>query len=141
MPSPIPPIGDLRFFLDRSLGAKQLPGILRAAGWKLTTLNERYGSNAGESVSDAKWIADAASESEILLCKDLAVGWVVAESHAIRMHDAHVFGLANAGRLAPEMAGIFLVHQTHIAELHRRPGPFLYSLSENSLKERKLAER
>lgn len=139
MPSARPSISDLKFFLDRGLGAKQLPTILRAAGWNLVTMNERYGAAGGERVSDAKWIADSASAGEVLLCKDLQIGWVVAESHSIFMNNAHIFGLANANRPANEMAGILLLHQSRIAELHRRPGPFLFSVSESHCTEKALA--
>jgi hypothetical protein len=33
----------LRFFLDCGLGSVVVPGALRAAGWLLETMDERYG--------------------------------------------------------------------------------------------------
>ena len=39
-------------FIDRSLGRIQVPGLLRAAGLRLTTLAERYGVPVDETVSD-----------------------------------------------------------------------------------------
>ena len=35
----------LHFFLDRGLGAFVVPRALRAAGWMLETMDERYGAD------------------------------------------------------------------------------------------------
>ena len=35
----------LHFFLDRRLGAFVVPRALRAAGWMLETMDERYGAD------------------------------------------------------------------------------------------------
>ncbi|HTU71908.1 MAG TPA: hypothetical protein VMG38_00175 [Trebonia sp.] len=42
----------LRFFLDRGLGAIVVPGALRAAGWMLETMDERYGPDQSQSIQD-----------------------------------------------------------------------------------------
>ena len=47
-----PPAPQPRFFLDRSLGRLAVPALLRAAGWDLVTLSERYGIPDDERVSD-----------------------------------------------------------------------------------------
>lgn len=52
-------IEDLEFFLDRGLGAYTVPRALRAASWRLTTMDERYGKERSQHVSDQRWIADA----------------------------------------------------------------------------------
>ncbi len=39
----------LRFFLDRGLGAVVVPGALRAAGWTVETMDERYGADQSQS--------------------------------------------------------------------------------------------
>lgn len=43
-------------FVDRSLGAVQLPQLLRDAGWLLTTLVEHYGRPGDEAVADVDWL-------------------------------------------------------------------------------------
>jgi len=63
----------LRFFLDRGLGAIVVPGALRAAGWTLETMDERYGSDQSQSAQDPQWIEEAALAGDVLLCKDLAI--------------------------------------------------------------------
>jgi len=40
----------LRFFLDRGLGAFVVPAALRAADWRLETMDERYGADQSQSI-------------------------------------------------------------------------------------------
>lgn len=54
-PSQLDPklLADLpHIFVDRSLGAVQLPGHLRAAGFVLTTMREHYGEQPAQRVHD-----------------------------------------------------------------------------------------
>lgn len=43
-------------FLDRSLGRIVMPGLLMAAGLRLSTLAEHYGIPADEAVTDQEWL-------------------------------------------------------------------------------------
>jgi hypothetical protein len=43
-------------FLDRSLGRRQVPALLRGAGLRLHTLAEVYGIPADEGVADTEWL-------------------------------------------------------------------------------------
>jgi hypothetical protein len=45
------------FFLDRSLGRRQVPTLLRDAGWKLRTLAEVYGVPDDEKVKRTRLVA------------------------------------------------------------------------------------
>jgi hypothetical protein len=51
-----------KFFLDRSLGRKAVPEVLRADGWEIVTLAEHYGVPADEQVADVDWIKNAAGQ-------------------------------------------------------------------------------
>lgn len=42
----------LRFFLDRGLGSLVVPRALRAAGWVLETMDERYGAEQSMEIQD-----------------------------------------------------------------------------------------
>lgn len=44
-------------FVDRSLGAIQLPRALRDAGIDLTSMLEHYGESLAQATSDHDWIA------------------------------------------------------------------------------------
>ena len=50
------PTGLPELFLDRSLGRRQVPALLRAAGLHLRTLSEEYGIPADELVADTEWL-------------------------------------------------------------------------------------
>jgi PIN like domain len=50
------PDGLPELFLDRSLGRRQVPDLLRAAGLRLRTLSEVYGIPADEDVADVDWL-------------------------------------------------------------------------------------
>ena len=64
-PAGLPPL-----FLDRSLGRRQVPELLRGAGLQLQTLSEVYGIPADEDVSDVTWLELAGSQGWPVLMKD-----------------------------------------------------------------------
>jgi hypothetical protein len=82
----------LRFFLDRGLGAYVVPGALRAAGWMLETMDERYGADQSQNVQDTQWIEEATLAGDVLLCKDLAIAQNPLEAQVVYMTSARVFG-------------------------------------------------
>lgn len=43
-------------FLDRSLGRRPVPALLRDAGLRLHTLADVYGVPADEAVADTEWL-------------------------------------------------------------------------------------
>jgi hypothetical protein len=57
-------------FLDRSLGRKIVPGLLRAAGLRLLTLAEHYGIPADEGIADEEWLALAGTAGWVVLMRD-----------------------------------------------------------------------
>ena len=86
-PSSEPP----RFFTDRGLGSQIVPDGLRAAGWLVVTMDERYGPQASQGVSDVDWIYDASVRGECLLTKDAAISSRPAEAMAIYMNDCLLY--------------------------------------------------
>jgi len=57
-------------FLDRSLGRRQVPDLLRAAGLRVKTLSEAYGIPADEDVTDVGWLEWAGTRGWVVLMKD-----------------------------------------------------------------------
>jgi hypothetical protein len=47
-----------QFFVDRSLGRIEVPGLLREAGLQVTTLAEHYGMPRDQDVADVEWIEE-----------------------------------------------------------------------------------
>ena len=124
-----------RFFLDRGVGSKQLPTFLRSLGWQLTTMNERYGSAAGQHLSDADWIRDAAGRGEAIFCKDRTIAKNPLEAEAVWFSNAKVFAIASAQITGEQMIQRVGAHQATIvrwAEL--TPGPFVAGVYEGGLR-------
>ena len=81
----------LRFFADRSLGSHIVPNALRAAGWMLETMDERYGNAASQLIKDIQWIEEAAERGDVMLCKDLRVASNPLEADVVHRMSARVF--------------------------------------------------
>jgi len=120
----------LRFFLDRGLGAIVVPGALRAAGWTLETMDERYGSDQSQSVQDPQWIEEAALAGDVLLCKDLAIAQNPLEAQTIYMTSARAFALSNAAIPGPTMAKWYLDNEAKIVRTaSRAKGPYVMAVN------------
>ncbi len=121
--------GERRFFIDRGLGAHQIPSALRSAGWRVTTMRDRYGEQSGQNLADATWIRDATLARELVITKDHMVAHQPAEAQTIYMCNAGVFAFANANLTGEQMIQILLDQE---AGIHRwasrvRP-PYVVSL-------------
>jgi hypothetical protein len=120
----------LRFFLDRGLGSIVVPRALRAAGWTLETMAERYGAAQSQGVQDTQWIEEATLAGDILLCKDLAIAQNPLEAQAIYMTSARVFALSNAAIGGPAMAQWYLENETKIVKAAlRAKGPYVMAVN------------
>lgn len=114
-----------RMFVDRGMGSKIVPDGLRAAGWIVTTMDERYGFKRSQTLSDVEWIAAAAAAGEAILCKDRAVTRNALESEAIVKHGARVFVLPNATITGHAVVERLLAHEAGIFRWCERAGPFV----------------
>jgi hypothetical protein len=133
------PHPQLSFFLDRGLGSKIIPQRLREAGWQLITMDERYGFTESQLIADVDWIAAAAEQGEIILCKDLAIARNPLEADTVDRTSARIFGLANARITGPEAARILLGQQAAIFAMARRAqGPYVVAVSDHGLRRRQL---
>lgn len=94
---------DLRFFVDRGVGSRTVPDGLRAAGWQVVTMDERYGMQESQSVDDPVWIGDATARGEILITKDRNVAKRPFEAEAIVTSGARVLVIANGNITGPEV--------------------------------------
>ena len=128
------PAGLPLLFLDRSLGRRQVPELLRAAGLQLQTLSEVYGIPADEGVSDVAWLELAGSQGWPVLMKDERIRYRAAERDALVAHGVRAFCLTSGNLRAGEMAAQFLAAMDQIAVACRQPGPFLYAVSARGLR-------
>jgi len=119
----------LRFFLDRGLGAFIVPTALRAAGWVLETMDERYGKQESQNISDVRWIEEATNNGDILLCKDLRIAKNPLEAEVIDRVAARAFGLKNRNVAGQTMVAHLLENQGAIFQMAlRAEGPYVVAV-------------
>lgn len=128
------PSGLPDLFLDRSLGRRQVPALLRAAGLQLHTLSEVYGVPADEDVTDVEWLRLAGSRGWPVLMKDERIRYRAAEREALLAHAVRAFCLTSGNLRAADMAAQFFAQLDQIAEACTAPGPFLYAVSGRGLR-------
>ena len=121
-------------FLDRSLGRRQVPGLLRAAGLRLRTLAEVYGIPDDESVEDVDWLAYAGDRHWPVLMKDERIRYRIAEREALLAHNVKAFCLSGGNMRAAAMAEQYLRVLPAIVTACVDDGPFLYIVSRVGLR-------
>ena len=134
------PAGLPDLFLDRSLGRIKVPGLLRAAGLRLTTLSEYYGVPEDETVADEEWLALAGSNGWVVLMKDKRIRYRPHEREAVRQFRVRGFYLAGRNLPAGEMADRFLHSLPAIAKACQEPGPFLYAVYKDRIQKVQLSD-
>ena len=131
--SPVEPAP--RFFTDRSLGSQIVPQALRAAGWQIETMDERYGVEPSQLISDVQWIEEATLAGDVLLAKDLRIARNVLEATAVYQTSARVFALARRDIDGPTMAQYFLDNESRIMSMAgRAAGPYVVAVSREGLR-------
>jgi len=129
----------VRFFADRSLGDHFVPEALRAAGWQVVSMRERYGVVNAQDLADIDWINDASTHGEVLLTGDKAIAKRPLEAQAVVASNARVFALGNSQLTGPEKAQRFLGRESSILRrIARQPGPYVISVTGHGLETLKL---
>lgn len=128
------PDGLPELFLDRSLGRRQVPDLLRAAGLRLRTLAEVYGIPADETVADVDWLACAGQQGWAVLMKDERIRYRPAERAALIDHQVRAFCLASGNLRAAEMAELYLGVLDKLVVECAAPGPFLFVVTRSGLR-------
>jgi hypothetical protein len=121
-------------FLDRSLGRRQVPSLLREAGLRLHTLAEVYGVPADQDVADTSWLQLAGQRGWPVLMKDERIRYRPAERAALVAHEVQAFCLTSGNLRAAVMAERYLAVINDLARACATPGPFLYAVSARSLR-------
>jgi hypothetical protein len=128
------PEGLPELFLDRSLGRRQVPALLRAAGLRLQTLAEVYGIPADETIADVDWLARAGLEGWVVLMKDEHIRYRAVERAALIEHCVRAFCLTSGNLRATEMAELYLTVLDKLAAACATQGPFMYVVSRSGLR-------
>jgi hypothetical protein len=128
------PEGLPELFLDRSLGRRQVPDLLRSAGLRLRTLAEVYGIPADETIVDVEWLARAGREGWVVLMKDERIRYRPAERAALVDHQVRAFCLTSGNLRAAEMAQLYIAVLDKLTAACAALGPFLYVVSRSGFR-------
>lgn len=120
--------------LDRSLGSIQVPALLRAAGLRLHTLIDIYGSPADEDVQDQEWLGLAGERNWPVLMKDQRIRYRPVERAALVANEVQAFCLTGGNLKSAVMADLFLGALDNIVEACERSGPVLYVISRSGMR-------
>lgn len=123
------------FFVDRSLGRKQVPVALRAAGWDLVTLAEHYGIPADEAVEDVEWLELAGQSRWPVLMKDERIRYRPAERAAVIAHGVRAFYLTSGNLSGAQMAELLVTNQNAIWLRAEGDEPGLFAVSRGGVRE------
>ncbi|MCB0984151.1 MAG: hypothetical protein KDB06_05805 [Ilumatobacter sp.] len=127
------PVGLPELFLDRSLGGKKVPSLLREAGLRLETLAEHYGVPADEDVTDEEWLEYAGKAGKVVFMKDARIRRNEAERAVVVEHKVRCFCIANQAINAEEIAARYLANLPAIIEACAQPGPCIYTVHEKRI--------
>ena len=128
------PEGLADLFLDRSLGSRRVPSMLREAGLRLRTLVEVYGSPADERVTDQEWLSLAGERGWVVLMKDQRIRYNEVEKDAVLRHGVMAFCLSGGNLSASQMAAQFLAVVPQMAGVCRGGGPFIYAVTGSGMR-------
>lgn len=120
-------------FLDRSLGRRVVPDLLRVEGLRLVTLSEHYGIPADEAVADEEWLEMAGTSGMAVLMKDTKIRYNRAEREAVKRHSVRCFCLTRQDLTGAEMAARFIANLGAIARACADPGPFIYAVHKDRI--------
>lgn len=110
------------FFVDRSLGSRQVAERLRAAGARVEVLADHF----ADDCPDAEWLAIVGRRGWFVLTKDKKIRRRRAELAAMRRARVGVFLLTAGNRTGAEMADVLCDSLERMSELARTQGrPFL----------------
>jgi hypothetical protein len=125
LPSASPP----EFFIDRSLGRREVPNALREAGAIVHVMADVYGERMGQGLLDEEWLRDAGEQSWVVLMKDNKIRYRPAELQVVIDHGLRAFCLTNANLRGVEMAERFVENLARIVRIAReKPGPYIYGV-------------
>jgi predicted nuclease of predicted toxin-antitoxin system len=124
------------FFIDRSLGKRDVPDALRAAGHGCECHDDHWDQNT----PDSTWLAGVAARNWVVLTKDERIRYRPLELQALRAAHLRVFIVICGNVRGVETAKILLDAMRLIhAALRTRRGPFIYYVYKDSnIKEARL---
>lgn len=91
-------------------------------------MDERYGVDVSQTITDDEWIRDAATAGELIITKDRAVARRPTEAEAIFYTDARVLVSANVQLTGPDLLERLLGVAREIERLSSTAGPWVFAV-------------
>ena len=123
-------------FLDRSLGRKKVPELLRAEGIRLIILAEHYDIPTDETIAHTEWLQLCGERSWLAIMKDDRIRYVGAERQGLLDFQVMAAVITNANLPAAEMATRIIGALSNLGQIcNDRDRPFLYALHQNRIED------
>jgi predicted nuclease of predicted toxin-antitoxin system len=120
---------EIVFFIDRSLGRRDVPELLRQAGYTCELHDDYW----GQTTEDAVWLAGVAEKNWIVLTKDERIRYRPREISALISAGLRTFIVICGNVRGKDTADILLRAMPRIqAALRTRKGPFIFYVYKNS---------
>ncbi len=120
--------GDLIFFIDRSLGRKQVAQALREIGATVEVHDDHF----PQTTPDVEWLAEVGQRGWVVLSKDERIRRTRIERAALEAAHVRAFFLTQQDITGQEMAELFsnvLPGMTKRAV--SEPAPFVFTISRS----------
>ena len=124
-----------KFFIDRDLGSKELPRILREAKLEIETSQGYYGIQGSQNIPDEEWIKMVAHNGWVAMSDD-KFNQKPSERDVIIKYQARCFVIEDGTITAEEAANLILDNLVEIARMCAEMGPLLCILLINGGVER-----
>ncbi len=118
-------------FVDRSLGAVQVPQLLRDASFRLTTM-EHYGETQAQSVSDHKWITNDRRVRLDWISQDANIRRSASSDGRCSTREPAILCAAGPTSLAEKSRLCYIAPLAKVAVPHDFRGPFIYTVHPKS---------
>jgi hypothetical protein len=117
------------FFIDRSLGRLDVPGVLRSAGYAC----ELHDDHFDQHTEDTAWLNSIAARKWIVLTKDERIRYRPLELQALESAGLRAFIVISGNVRGVETAAILLKAMPRIMKaVSGQRGPFIYYVYKNS---------
>jgi hypothetical protein len=124
------------FFTDRGLGSRMVPAGLRAAGLRITVMQDYYGAAKAECLEDQEWIADVTDAGMVVLTKDANMRFNRLVVRAIVKSGARCFALPRQDLTGAQMAARFIDNRQAILDIvTARAGPYFFHVHRDHVDE------
>jgi hypothetical protein len=111
-----------------------VPQALRAAGFRVQTLAERYGIPQDQNITDVQWLREATADGFVVVMKDDAIRRNKAEREMVDAEGVRGFCITNMQLTGPVMAQMIIDNGAGMARVCRKPGPFIDGIYRNELR-------